>query len=256
MPGDALFRQQQAILRTLPPPSTLLADSLKLWWEWRQKSDSVLARTLFFAILGLFCALSSLAASISSSYVVDTTNLEVLVSSPWCGRLNRSDIASNSYVVHVNDISETFVRDCYQYATSLPGRCKIFKRPNIPFSTEPAACPFAAGICKGKTNEKLAVAVDSGLLDMNDAFGLNLNKKDRVKYRRKTTCSVLSMGDHSSIVNASDFPIDAFGRTEFFDNEQLVLYHWGTREVLGEWKNVTFAQSLLEANFTQKYGIA
>jgi hypothetical protein len=30
-PMDALFRQQQALLRTLPSPSSVMADAVKLW---------------------------------------------------------------------------------------------------------------------------------------------------------------------------------------------------------------------------------
>jgi len=32
-PSDGLFRQQQALLRTLPTPSSLMVDSINLWWR-------------------------------------------------------------------------------------------------------------------------------------------------------------------------------------------------------------------------------
>lgn len=37
-PSDGLYWQQQALLRTLPTPTALVADYLKLWWSWRTKS--------------------------------------------------------------------------------------------------------------------------------------------------------------------------------------------------------------------------
>ncbi|KAJ4290347.1 hypothetical protein N0V90_010563 [Kalmusia sp. IMI 367209] len=37
-PSDGLYWQQQALLRTLPTPTALVADYMKLWWSWRAKS--------------------------------------------------------------------------------------------------------------------------------------------------------------------------------------------------------------------------
>jgi len=38
-PADGLFWQQQALLRTLPPPTGVVADYIKLWWSWRAKAN-------------------------------------------------------------------------------------------------------------------------------------------------------------------------------------------------------------------------
>ena len=37
--SDGLFWQQQALLRTLPTPTALLADYVKLWWSWRGATE-------------------------------------------------------------------------------------------------------------------------------------------------------------------------------------------------------------------------
>jgi hypothetical protein len=89
-PPDGLFRQQQAILRTRPSPSSLMADSAKLWWLWKKRSNRVLLRSLPQFLLAFLCAVGSIAASISSSYVVSSSELKVLVSSPSCGHVNSS----------------------------------------------------------------------------------------------------------------------------------------------------------------------
>lgn len=37
-PSDGLYWQQQALLRTFPAPTALVADYMKLWWNWRTKT--------------------------------------------------------------------------------------------------------------------------------------------------------------------------------------------------------------------------
>ena len=43
-PSDGLYWQQQALLRTLPTPTALVADYLKLWWSWRTKTKRGMPR--------------------------------------------------------------------------------------------------------------------------------------------------------------------------------------------------------------------
>ena len=74
-PTDGMFRQQQALLRSLPTPSSLMADSVKLWWAWRNRTDRTFIRSMAPLVLAFLCTVGSIAASIASSYVVDSTSL-------------------------------------------------------------------------------------------------------------------------------------------------------------------------------------
>jgi hypothetical protein len=79
---DGHFGQQQAILRTLPTSTSLMADSLRLWWVWRERGKSGSAihrRSLFLFLLALTFTAITLAAGVFSSYVVSSSDLEVLV---------------------------------------------------------------------------------------------------------------------------------------------------------------------------------
>lgn len=38
-PSDGLYWQQQALLRTLPSSTALIADAMKLGWSWRQRAE-------------------------------------------------------------------------------------------------------------------------------------------------------------------------------------------------------------------------
>ena len=131
---DALFRQQQAILRTLPTPGALIADSLKLYWRWKRKEGQWLAfaRVSLLVFLAALFVVMTWAASIFSSLAVDTSQLRVLVDSPYCGGVNLTydtfgDILLG-YVTEIVSVAEPFAESCYLNTNqSLPGLCDARK---------------------------------------------------------------------------------------------------------------------------------
>lgn len=250
-PSDALFRQQQATLRTLPAPSAMMADFFKLCLSWKtgRKADRALMRFLPYAAIALFFTIATIAAGIFSSYVVVTSNLEVLVSSPNCGIIGLQENAFDNYTAIMNSKAQSLAQECYDDDLPASDRCRaIFTKPRIPFTKERVSCPWASSVCAG--NKTPAVSIDSGLLGMNDAFGLNLNPQSDVKFRKKTTCSVLSLAGRTSIVEAKDFDI---GYRQPFIGEQFLLFHYGKKDLKSEWANATFAVSLATANSSQSY---
>jgi hypothetical protein len=250
--ADGLFHQQQAILRTLPPPSALMADSIKLWWTWRKRTKRVTVRSLFQFILAFSCSIGILAVSIFSSYVVNTTDLEVLVKSPFCGFVNDtvSVDAQRSWVSAITSTSVPYAEECYQNRTILSAVCKAYMRASVPFETQHPACPFSTEFCQDANgNASQAVAFDSGVVDLNHGFGLNLAKRDGVGYRRRTTCAVLPLAGHASHTNASDIP-DAIWNRQTYPGEEAFQVHYGDRPALGGSKNATFFTSLLGANMS------
>ncbi|KAF2277918.1 uncharacterized protein EI97DRAFT_415680 [Westerdykella ornata] len=247
-PRDGLFRHQQAVLRTLPSPSSLMADSVKLWYAWRGISDHAFARSLLQLSAALIFALASLAVSIFSSSVVTSTNLEVLVNSPHCGRItyDKSEGSApwDSYRPTVYAAAESYAPDCYQNG-SLPSKCNIFTRPNIAFSTETVPCPFNDSMCASP-----AIALDSGLIDMNDAFGLNLHEADRMKYRRRSTCTVLPLEGYTRTTNESTATMED-GTP--WPGEQRIEYLYGSRPGVDPPLDLAFGQSTLLSNTTSTY---
>ncbi|KAF2826710.1 hypothetical protein CC86DRAFT_349711 [Ophiobolus disseminans] len=255
-PANGLIRQQQVILRTLPPPSSLMADSAKLWWSWRKRNDRVLARSLTQFLLATLCTAGFLVAGIFSSYVVETSDLEVLVSSPLCGRINRT-LPTDAERIQIGDIHSLAVpysQECYHNQSILPARCKAFVRPNIPINSEMVSCPFAADFCVGQKGGLPAVAIDSGLVDLNKGFGMNLPRKDGVKYRRRTTCSVLPIAGRTTVKNGSDLPRFLVNR-DTFPGEQFVLLHYGNQTALPDWKNITVLFSLMNTEMSTIFSI-
>jgi hypothetical protein len=234
-----------------------MAESTKLWWLWRKRNDNVTTRSLIQFFFAASCTIGFIAVGISSSFVVSNSDLEVLVSSPQCGTIDTSpppDV-SRGYIEAVSAVSTPYAEECYVNQTLLSARCKAFVHPRIEFTTENASCPFDVKFCAA-TNSTIStiIALDSGLVDLNAGFGLNLPKKDAVKYRRRTTCAVLPLGGRTSIVNSTNFP-DALQAVPDIPGEKLLLVHYGESTTLGEWRNTTLLYSLLRGNFSYGYKV-
>jgi hypothetical protein len=158
----------------------------------------------------------------------------------------------------IRAVSGAYSQDCYQNFTILPARCRAYVQPRINYTIERVPCPFDKSFCTDVASgleKTTAVAVDSGLVDLNRGFGLNLPFKDRVSYRRKTTCAILRLAGRTSIVNASDFPPSLRSRDPY-PGEEYMLFHLGDRPAFGDWKNVTGYASLLTTNVTRGYNVA
>ena len=239
LPSDVLFRQQQAILRTLPSPSTLTAELVKLWWAWRKNGERIFVRSLLQMLLAILFSIATVATSILSSYIVTTANLEVLVESPSCGfvnisRLDQAHGGDNAYWSKVKSTAFQYSLDCYQEGKPEPAKCNVFTKPKVPqMVTHEAVCPFSPLMCvEGNTS---AVDVDSGLLDLNTHFGLNLPPRDRVKFRRKVSCAVLPVEGYYRNVSA--------GKSHGIPGERYFYLDYGT-EHGGESKDIIAFSSL------------
>ncbi|KAF2877339.1 hypothetical protein BDV95DRAFT_143204 [Massariosphaeria phaeospora] len=232
--SDGLFRQQQVLLRTLPTPTSTLTDFIKLWWSWRHRSNHSFTRSLPVFALAVFFVAATIATSLLSSFVISTTNLEVLVSSPFCGSVNGSDMSeTRSYSSSFGLNADTYAQQCYQNGT-LPTLCNIFTRPKVPFTAERVACPFA-NLCEGGD----ALHLDSGLLDVSDTFGINLPSEDRVQLRRTATCAVLSLDGRTEVRPASELDQSVRWRPLLPGEEVLYLdYGHQTDETNLNWTKV------------------
>ena len=257
-PGDALFQQQQVLLRTLSPPGAFVADSIKLWWVWRKKNISVFKRFIAQPTVAMLFTAATVVVGIFSSNMANSTNLQVLVKSPSCRTLDIDPTAKNftenfyataQYMQNIVTRSQPFADECYQFSDPklLPARCTAFIRPNIALPAERVMCPFDAKVCAAKDH---GVSVDSGIVDGNYIFGWNINRKDRVKYRRKVTCGVLQYDGYTKIMNGSDFhKFKDYVRRPVLPGEQIELKQYGT----GKGQNFTMIHSLLQGNTTIVY---
>lgn len=183
-------------------------DSLKLLHAWRHRSTRpILARCVIPASFGLLFALGSLAAGVFSSYIVTTTDLEVLVGSGSCRLLNSTDyIAANTddvtYQAALRSAASSFAQRCYREGP-LPSDCNFFIHPRVEPTLSFVECPFDSGLCFNGSDTKAAV-LDSGYLDSNDVLGINAPPEDRVLMRRQSTCVPLDTAKYTTLINNSD----------------------------------------------------
>jgi hypothetical protein len=99
-------------------------------------------------------------------------------------------------------------------------------------------------------NSTPAVAVDSGLVNLNERFGMNLAKSDHVRFRKRTTCANLPIDGYMEVVNASLIPNYVIER-DMLPGEQLILGHYGNRPILPpNLQNISITVSLLEQKVT------
>jgi hypothetical protein len=229
-PSDGLFWQQQAILRAQAAPSALIADNLHLWWNWRRRTTRVLLRCVLQLVLPTLFILGALAATISTSFIVDNSNIEVLVRSPLCGRF-----PSELDVDYLTKIAEaTTCRNSY-----------IRQDLTLRVSAKPAPCPFAASMCTD--GEIQAVSIDTGLLDLTRDFGVNLRKKEAMKYRKITTCTTIPVKNRFQIMSV-ERPRDPWnelvpGDSDSTTKEQVIALALGTSTALAggdDLANITF----------------
>jgi hypothetical protein len=191
----------------------------------------------------------TLAAGVFSSYVVNSSDLEVLVESPFCGVTpalgDESGNFGSEYPRKVVEAADEYVGRCYQNASVLLTACKVFLRPTMPYNITRIPCPFDKPLCLGNLS---AVVLDTGLIDVAPTFGLNSPHQDRIRYQKKTTCSVLPLANYTETVDASEHE-DEFGRKAVFPGEKWMTFKYGTFPSLSN--NITLVYPKITANVSK-----
>ncbi|KAH7112542.1 hypothetical protein B0J11DRAFT_573000 [Dendryphion nanum] len=215
--ADGLYRQQQALLRTLPTPSSIISEYVKLWWAWRGTADKAFLRSTPQIFLGSLFTVATIVSGVFSSYIVSSFGVPVLVNSPNCEVFNlnskyskfpetTSRVGISEYTSEVQILGNSYAKACYQNEkfSQLPEGCGVFVQPKVAFDQLRVKCPFQNQIC-AKIDQP-GVSFDSGLFDLNDVLGTNLPSDERIRFRRKTTCAVLDLEKHHSFLNHSIIP--------------------------------------------------
>jgi hypothetical protein len=181
-------------------------------------------------ILPTLFILGALAATVSTSFIVDNSGIEVLVSSPLCGRFpNELDADYLTKIAEATTCRTTYVRPTL-----------IF-----PITAKPAPCPFAPSMCTD--GDISAVSIDTGLLDLTNDFGVNLRRSEAMKYRKVTTCAVIPIKSRFKVMSVErpsdpwDEPVS--GNDGSTTMEQVVALALGNSSALSsgvDMDNVTF----------------
>ena len=213
VPRDAVYHQQQAVLRNTPLAHDAAIDLLRASFVWHQRTHSVRRRVLPVALLAAMISALSVAAStfcfkltelqlmwitpgITSSKALLTATNEALISGRLCGKLvsdnttlNFSVSDTTSYFNRKGVESFAHVTQCGHGSTErLAESCGAFVKSSLPFTSDKnASCPFSEEMCKSSTRNLL---LDSG--DIDSLSHLGLNTGPRFIMRHQSHCAPLN----------------------------------------------------------------
>ena len=193
---DALYHQQQVVLRNSSPADAARAFT-QVGWGWRSRVNNPLRRSLPVTLVALAHSITFLLAAILSSTASTSQGDQVLVSSPHCGLIdfNSPNLSAvldviGAYETESLSDSASYARSCYSSgATSRTWQdCSTFAAPRLPTTQSNISCPFEEGICTVPS-----IQLDTGLMDSDLFFGMNAPLKNRVKFRKVTTCAPIEV---------------------------------------------------------------
>ena len=194
-------------------------------WYWRKAATRPWLRTLPFILLAIAHVTVFGVAGLFSSQVIKAAGNEALLRSDRCGTFNESDTniydADDRTRVLSTDTNMTltasnYAQECYLAASS-GGVCDSYIQRLLPMEPDyNASCPFGYGLCAWGSEG--AFEMDSGYIDTHEMLGINARKRDRVHFRKVTTCSPLLTGDYEEETNITDRMSPTFGDTlsQFF----------------------------------------
>lgn len=236
-PQDGLYHQHQNVFRNSSTPGgAAWSFSLQSWYWWGRARHSTM-RSLPWALFSILYIVLFAALSIfSSSEVAKAAGPERLIRGSQCGywSLDGSDIGRDSFeakILRDSQSAAAYARDCYGALSVDTLKCNMYATPQIKWAGKQADCPFQERLCYRNHTYQM----DTGLIDSHHDLGINTPEGQRLKYRRVTTCSVLTEEDHIEDNNAT----------------QLVTWNYGPAGS----KNYTFVYSRYALRANLGYGV-
>jgi hypothetical protein len=133
-------------------------------------------------------------AGLLSSQVTQSKTQEVLVTGGsncgmWQFANSFTDAAASeawaSKVLNDSITAAAYARNCYKDGDGMLG-CNLYVNNELPWTSDVnATCPFASGLCVG--GDTAAYSMDTGILESQEALGINTPSWERITYRKVTT---------------------------------------------------------------------
>lgn len=205
-PRDAVYHQQQAILRNSSSVDSGLVTFLQLAWAWRRTTKRALVRLCsVIATAAFFAVAFTIAGGFSSSISTGISN-DVLLDGSDCGLIIKRYSSNEDlnllgpYTSREANSAANYAQQCYGTNTSGMFGCGTFVKARIPSSVEnQTACPFAEGLCQSDAGLRL----DSGYIDSHEHLGLNAPFNERILFRTVLQCAPLVTEGYTSNISTS-----------------------------------------------------
>ncbi|TVY89260.1 hypothetical protein LAWI1_G005934 [Lachnellula willkommii] len=199
---DAVFIQQQAILRNATSALSAAWAFARLSYSWRKhQRTSRSSHTFLFLAVSIIIFTAFAVASIFSTRVTAARGVTFLLHSPNCGYWNSSFASSTLEAVRVLNVTyagSAYAKNCYDNDSS-SASCGTFVKPRISWtSNNDAPCPFAAKSCSSTARP---YEIDTGPMDSHSTLGLNAKPSERVTLRKLATCAKVNGSTYASNKN-------------------------------------------------------
>jgi len=229
-PRDGLHHQQQVILRNSGAPGAASWQLLQLLYVWRRLTKRPFWRSLPLALLALANLIAFAVAGVLSYEVSKAAGDAVLIRSDNCGNWTLNSTTAIFAGLHktLNDTiaAAGYARACYG---SQPDtlQCNQYSKQQITYTmNQNDTCPFASGMCL--FSKTAALSMDTGNISSHDTLGINTQAKDRITYRRKTTCAPIKDKGYITSLNYTDaVNLTNLGKFEGQPGDTLDFYNFG-----------------------------
>ncbi|TVY39346.1 hypothetical protein LSUB1_G002876, partial [Lachnellula subtilissima] len=190
---DAIFIQQQAILRNATSALSAAWAFTRLSYSWRKhQQTSRSSHTFLFLAVSIIIFTAFAVASIFSTRVTAAKGATFLLHSPNCGYWNSSLAGPTLEAVRILNVTyaaSAYAKNCYD-SDSSSASCSTFVKPRISWtSNNDAPCPFAAKACSGTARP---YELDTGPMDSHSTLGINAKPSERVTLRKVATCAKIN----------------------------------------------------------------
>ncbi|KAI2627693.1 hypothetical protein GGR54DRAFT_590050 [Hypoxylon sp. NC1633] len=241
-----LLRQQQVIFKSGLQATSSLFRLGGLFWVNRSTSLSLKYSWLPILLASSCVTLTTVAGLYSSRIFDSSSQMELLLRSPWCGALAFPESTGDELILSGNQFSEIlslarfYSQECYNATAGKD--CNSLTSQNINWATNwLAECPFDKGMCLGP-----ATQLDTGRINSNVILGINSPLQDQIDLRKITTCAPITQDNYTmKLTNAT--VLASFGY--YNPNDEYVAYTYGSSQDPGN-TNVTTVSSTMVANMT------
>ncbi|CEI62474.1 unnamed protein product [Fusarium venenatum] len=235
---DGLYYQRQVILRNIKSAPAAAWLFLQQAWYWRGIVRSSLARTIPLALFCIMYSVGFAILAVFSSQISDSASVYRLLHSPNCGFQMTDDVYQKA--TFDNQRAALYSKECYGN-TSSP-ICDTLPTRRLDWANSSTECPFGGRVCLGVP----AFKMESGMIDTHHDLGLNNPQKNRLKYKRQTTCSPLDTGNFTQYVNGSEaellgWPDNVLIRYFYGKNMNGKINHTYTYNTFGRNINVGYS---------------
>ncbi|KAG8158806.1 hypothetical protein KVR01_011249 [Diaporthe batatas] len=206
-PRDALYHQQQAILRNSNSAVSAIWTFSQLLWAWQNIAKRCFVRLLPTILTATLCLCAFTVAGGFSSSISSGISDEVLVNGTNCASIVTTSADPKSrhflapYDSQLTHAAATYARQCY---SSAPGNfdCTSFVRSQLASTVDnQAACPFRnASICRSNTSNTL---LDTGYIDLNKDLGVNAPPDQNFQFRAVLHCAPLETQGYTESIRGA-----------------------------------------------------